>query len=65
MGSMHSDFFEGDMDRGLFYSLNYFPETLLSKQEEVGFSMENTASCTHIDKTRYQMPAKIFPHLKV
>jgi hypothetical protein len=45
---MHSDFFEGDMDRGLFYSPNYFPETSLSKQE-IGVSMEDIACTRQFD----------------
>jgi hypothetical protein len=48
MGSTHSDFFEGDMERGLFYSLNYFPETSLSKQE-IGVSMEDIACTRQFD----------------
>jgi hypothetical protein len=34
MASMHSNFFQGQMDRGLFYWPNHSVETQLSNQEE-------------------------------
>jgi hypothetical protein len=42
---MHSDFFQGKTDKGLFYSPNHYRQTLLSKQEK---EEEKFLQCTKI-----------------
>jgi hypothetical protein len=55
MASMHNDFFQGQMDRGLFYWLKYSGKAQLSnEEEEEEVAISNRGKTTKFEKL-YQL----------